>query len=316
MLPVKISGFSFIRDGDRLYYPFCESIRSILPICDEFVIAVGKGREGDTTREQIAAIGDPKIRIIDTVWDEKECHKGAIHAIQTDVAMKACSGDWLFYVQGDEVVHEKYLPVIQARCEELLEDREVDGLLFRYKHFWGDYRHHLVSSAWYNCEIRMVRNVPDMHSWHSAQSFRRIPEYVHPWQDRSTANKLRVARVDAEIFHYGWVRPPVYMQKKTKQLTSNHHGASAAEAEFAEKPAAFRYGPLDKLAVYEGTHPEVMSAKVATMDWADDPDTWKPPLEPHKHERFKYRFRTGLERMFFGGEQVFSSRNFELLKDR
>ncbi len=110
---MKISGFSFVRNGDKLYYPVAEAIQSILPICDEFVIAVGKGDEDDRTRELIEAIDDPKIRIIDTEWNEQYYKKGIINSIQTDIAMQECSGDWLFYVQADEVVHEKYLPVIQ-----------------------------------------------------------------------------------------------------------------------------------------------------------------------------------------------------------
>ncbi|HOR29983.1 MAG TPA: hypothetical protein PLW71_01175, partial [Candidatus Syntrophosphaera thermopropionivorans] len=120
---MKISGFSFVRNGIKLYYPVVESIKSILPICDEFVIAVGQGDEDDTTRESIASLNDPKIKIIDTIWEEKYFKKGIINAYQTDIAKGACTGDWLFYLQADEVVHERYLPVIQKRCEELL-DRE------------------------------------------------------------------------------------------------------------------------------------------------------------------------------------------------
>ena len=140
---MKISGFSFVRDGVSLYYPVAESIRSILPICDEFVVAVGQGSAGDRTREVIEEINDPKVKIIDTVWNEKDFQHGAINARQTDIAMQACAGDWLFYLQADEVVHEKYLPVIHARLEELLHDLEVEGLLFSYKHLWCDYLHYI-----------------------------------------------------------------------------------------------------------------------------------------------------------------------------
>ncbi|NOZ61993.1 MAG: hypothetical protein GXO74_09965, partial [Calditrichaeota bacterium] len=208
---MKISGFSFVRNGDKLYYPVVESIRSILPIVDEFVIAVGKGDPDDETREKIAAIGDPKIRIIDTVWEEKYFKKGVINAMQTNIAKEACSGDWLFYLQADEVVHEKYLPIIQKRCEELLPNEEVEGLLFRYKHFWGDYEHYHAGHGWYPFEIRIIRNRPDIYSWQSAQSFRRFDYYDNPRQPEGH-HKLKVALVDAEIYHYGWVRPPHLMQ--------------------------------------------------------------------------------------------------------
>ena len=210
---MKISGFSFVRNGIKLYYPIVEAIKSILPICDEFVIAVGKGDEDDDTREQIAAINDPKIRIIDTEWDPKYCVRGAINSWQTDIAMKACSGDWLFYLQADEVVHEEDLPLIQARCEELLHDMDVEGLLFDYRHFWGDYQHYHTGHGWYPHEIRIVRNVPKIHSYQSAQSFRYFDVYEHPRQENNT-RKLKVAMVKARIFHYGWVRPPHLMQNK------------------------------------------------------------------------------------------------------
>ena len=68
---MKISGFSFVRNGISLYYPIVESIKSILPIVDEFIVAVGKSSDGDDTRERIAAIKNPKVKIIDTIWEER-----------------------------------------------------------------------------------------------------------------------------------------------------------------------------------------------------------------------------------------------------
>ena len=195
---MKISGFSFVRNGEKLYYTTLEAIKSILQICDEFIIAIGKGDEDDNTRELVEAIGDPKIRIIDTIWEEKYFKKGVINGIQTNIARKECTGDWLFYVQADEVVHEKYLPVIKKRCEDLLDKKEVEGLLFRYKHFWGDYNHYHKSHAWYPDEIRIIRNRPDILSWESAQSFRSYEYYDNPRQPDGT-RKLFVGEVDANI---------------------------------------------------------------------------------------------------------------------
>ena len=131
---MKISGFSFVRNDVKLYYPVAESIRSILPICDEFVVALGKGDQDDTTREVIEAMGDPKIRIVETVWDEAHYDRGIVNAIQTDIAKEACTGDWLFYLQADEGLHEKYLPVVEARCRQLLDRLEVEGLILAYRH--------------------------------------------------------------------------------------------------------------------------------------------------------------------------------------
>jgi len=314
---VKISGFSFVRNGIKLYYPVVESVKSILSMVDEFVIAIGKGDEDDTTRESIAAIDDPKVKIIDTIWEEKYFKKGIINALQTDIAKKACIGDWLFYLQADEVVHEKYLPIIKSRCEELSENKEVEGLLFRYKHFWGDYEHYHSGHGWYPYEIRMVRNRPDIHSWQSAQSFRRFDYYDNPRQERGH-HKLKVAKVEAEVYHYGWVRPPHLMQNKRRAFHTIHWGKKRTSEHHKNEPKEFDYGPLNVLAKFEGTHPKVMQEKIAEMNWKDKLQYSGKPnryRESHKHEKFKYKFLTWLENTCYGGKEIGGFKNYILLKN-
>lgn len=313
---MKISGFSFVRNGIKLYYPVVESVKSILPIVDEFVIAIGQGDEDDTTRAEIAAIGDPKIKIIDTTWEEKYFKKGVINAIQTNIAKQACQGDWLFYLQADEVVHEKYLPVIQSRCEELLEREIVEGLLFRYKHFWGDYDHYHAGHGWYPYEIRIIRNRPDIYSWQSAQSFRRFDYYDNPRQ-AGGHHKLKVTTVAAEIYHYGWVRPPDMMQNKSRALNTLHWGIKRAADYYEKTPKEFDYGPLNRLAHFKGTHPKVMEAAIKKMDWQAKLQYHGKPnpyREPHKHERLKYRLLSLLEKYITGDSQVGGFKNYILLK--
>jgi glycosyltransferase involved in cell wall biosynthesis len=315
-MKMKISGFSFVRNGVKLYYPVRESIESILPICDEFIVAVGEGDEDDNTREVIESIGSPKIKIIDTKWDEKHWKKGAINSIQTNVALKECSGDWCFYVQADEVVHEKYLPTIKSRCEELLDNHEVEGLLFKYKHFWGDYDHYHKSHAWYPEEIRIVRNHPKIHSWESAQSFRFYEEYRDTHQ-REDTRKLKVARVDAEIFHYGWVRPPHMMRTKQKALNSVHWGRKRAEEDYDKGEKIYDYGPLDRLEVYKDSHPKVMDEMISRMDWKDKlqySGKPSPSRELHKHERTKYKVLSAIENNLLGGNSLGGFKNYELVK--
>nr|MDK2850885.1 hypothetical protein [Candidatus Cloacimonadota bacterium] len=310
---MKISGFSFVKNGEKLYYPIVEAISSILPICDEFVVAVGKGDEDDHTRELIAAINDPKIKIIDTIWEDKYCNRGMINSYQTDVAMKECSGDWLFYVQADEVVHEKYLPVIKHRCEELLDDHRVEGILFKYIHFWGDYEHYHSGHGWYPYEIRIVRNHPNIHSYQSAQSFRYFEHYDNPRQQTGT-RKLRVAKVDAYIYHYGWVRPPHLMQNKRKALDSVHWGKAKAEKHYATVPEYFDYGPLNRLAQFKGSHPAVMRDRIARFDWADKlqySGKPNPGRMPHKHETLPFRLLSLLEKIT---GPIGTFKNYKLIK--
>lgn len=286
---MKISGFSFAWNVAKLYYPFEEAIRSILPICHEFVIAIGKGDEDDTTREMVEGIGDPKIRIIDTDWSDREKIRKFIHSRETNVALNECTGDWCFYLQADEVVHEDDLPVIEKRCSDLLEDSRVEGLVFDYLHFWGDYNHCHNDHSWYKKEIRIVRNGIGVKSWSSAQSFR-LPD----------DSKLRVAPADARIFHYGWVRPPHLMQKKGKFINRTHLGKEAAAAYYKERPDEFDYGPMSTVPIYGGTHPGIMKKKIAAMDWQDRLREFDPPgtkRELHKHETLKYRALSSFERI-------------------
>ncbi|MBC8204576.1 hypothetical protein ISS30_02135 [bacterium] len=303
---MKISGFSFVRNGVKLYYPAAEAIKSILPICHEFIVAVGQGDEDDNTREVIEAIGDPRIKIIDTVWDlDNQPYHGAENARQTNIALDACTGDWCFYLQADEVVHEKYLPVIENRCLESLEIKEIEGLLFRYKHFWGDYQHYHQGHGWYSREIRIIRNNIGVRSHLSAQSFK-IGE-----------RKLRVANAGAEIYHYGWVRPPHLMQNKRKSLDTIHWGEKKVKEMYKDSAPEFDYGPLNLLAEFKGTHPEVMKEMISRFNWRDKLQySGKPNTSraPHKHEKFKYRLLSFIENKLLGGKKLGEYRNYILIK--
>jgi len=62
---VKVSGFTIIRNAIKYDFPVVECVSSILPICDEFVISVGKSE--DNTLDLIRSIDSKKIRIIETV---------------------------------------------------------------------------------------------------------------------------------------------------------------------------------------------------------------------------------------------------------
>ena len=314
---MTISGFTMVRNGAKLYYPIKQAIASILPICDEFVVALGNCDPDDRTLQEIESIGSDKIRIIHTVWDLEKYPRGMEHAHQTDIAREACTGDWLFYVQSDEVVHEEDLPRIRKRCEELLPDKSVEGILFKYRHFWGDYDHYITSHAWYANEIRIIRNDRDIHSWESAQSFRRIPDFdgVNYRQKEGTF-KLKVARVDAYIFHYGWVRPPQYMQKKRRVFEGIHQGEKRAEEMLSQEGSEFDFGNMSHLSIYRHTHPTVMDERIRLFNWGDQlrRTTNQSSVARHKHERLKYRVLTFIEQTFLGGRQIMSFKNYRLAR--
>ena len=86
---MKISGFTFLRNTSKLYYPILESIQSVLPLVDEFVIALGKGDEDDDSEQKILSLNSSKIKIIHTTWDLDTYSDGTEYAHQTDIAKEA-----------------------------------------------------------------------------------------------------------------------------------------------------------------------------------------------------------------------------------
>jgi len=318
---MKISGFTMGKNAQKLYYPMKQSVMSVLPIVDEFVIVLGDSDEDDTTREEIDSIGSNKIKIIDTVWDIKKYPRGMEHAHQTDIARQHCTGDWLFYLQSDEVVHEKYIPVIQKQCEELYEDKTVEGLLFYYSHFWGDYYHIQDNHCWYRKEIRIIRNDPDIHSWESAQSFRKIPNFNGiDYRQRRNSYRLKVKQIDAVIYHYGWVRPPKLMQEKIKAFSINHQGVrNVEEMERKHKfSQLFDYGNLSKLKYFNGSHPKVMKGWIDNFYWKHQlrysgPRKSKNPILS-KHDKFRYRLISWIEKYILRGKRLGEFKNYNLIK--
>jgi len=276
---MRVSGFSMVRDAVRLNYPVAESIRSILPICDEFVIAVG--RSGDGTLERVRAIGDPKVRVLETEWDPAHFVHGAINAVQSNLALDQCTGDWAFYVQADEVIHEDDVPLIRQAMESYLADTRVEGLLFRYLHFWGDFDHYHWTRNWYRKEVRVVRNVPGMRSWKSAQGF------------RLNGRKVFVRDCGARVFHYGWVRPPEVMKRKQIALDSLHHPKDWVDRRHPQPEQAFDYGPLEHLRRFKGTHPAVMREWIASKAWSAA--DYRRPGTLHEHNRRSTRALTWIE---------------------
>ena len=253
---MKVSGFTFIRNAITYDYPIVEAIRSILPLCDEVVVAVGNSE--DATLQLIQSI-DPKVRIIETVWDDSVREGGRTLALETDKAYAAISkdSDWAFYIQGDEVLHEQYYPVIQAAMANYKDNPSIDGLLFNYLHFYGSYDYVGSSISWYPDEIRIIRVRKDIFSYRDAQGFRKQPN-----------DKLNVKRIDAWMYHYGWVKPPEKMQLKQASFHKMWHDDEWVN-EHVEQVAEFDYFKnIAALKLFNGTHPAVMLPRIEQKNWS------------------------------------------------
>lgn len=287
---MKVSGFTFVRNALLFDYPFLESLSSLLPLCDEVVVAVG--RSDDQTLEKLRSLNSPKITIVETVWNEHLRTGGAILAQQTNIALDHVKGDWAIYLQADEVLHEKDYPVIRRAMETCLQDRRVEGLLFSYKHFYGSYDYVGVSREWYRNEIRIVRTGVGVRSWGDAQGFR-IGE-----------RKMRVRPVEGSIYHYGWVKPPEKQQAKLKSFNRWWH-SDAWVQQHVGATEEYAYETGKQLVPFAGTHPAVMQELVRSQSWIF-------PYDPSRTEvSFKHRVLVWIEAVT--GKRLGEYRNYEII---
>lgn len=245
---MKISGFTFLRNGQKLGYPFVPSIRSILPLVDEFVIALGPC--DDATEEMLRAMGEPKIRIVPTRWNEnirpEYSVKGFVYGQQKTIALANCTGDWAFYLEADEVVHENDLPGIRSAMEKYLDDERVEALAFDYLHFYGNANTYVWSPGWYRSEVRIIRNT--IPAWSSEAL------YFNVVVNHKKSRYPRAAHTGATIYHYGWVRSEAQMNLKSAEVLKYWQNRTLKDVDYTQIDAA-------TLKRFSGTHPKVV------QDW-------------------------------------------------
>lgn len=258
---MKIAGFTIIRNAVANDYPIVEAINSILPLVDEMIVSIGDSE--DDTESLIRSIDSDKIRIVHSVWDPALRKGGAILAVETNKAFKEImpDADWAFYIQGDEVIHEKYHPAILEAAREYKDNPKVEGLLFKYLHFYGTYDYVGDSRRWYNHEIRIIRNDKSISAYRDAQGFRK------------GKTKLRVKLIDAFVYHYGWVKSPEQMKRKMKNVSRFWNEDNEELQKFIHSEDVFNFDDFDSLERFTGDHPAVMSNRINRQHWNITIDT-------------------------------------------
>ena len=286
---IPISGFTIVRNGVKLGFPVVESIRSLLPVCEEVVVNVGKS--DDETLDLVKSIDDPRIRILETEWDFSD--RNYVFGRETLRAMRECRHPWGIYIQADEVLHENGAHELQRVIQEVDGDPNVEALLCRYLHFYGDTFTLATHRRWYRREIRTVRLDPalDIRPYQGAQGFRVGPEH----------RKIRARLTNAEMFHYGWARPPEYIQKKREFTRDLFPGKEK------EQLPLLPWEPLIK--PFTGKHPAVATA------WAEQrraPAGERRVDDPkYSWDAFRFYLSDVIERVT--GERVFEFRNYTLV---
>ena len=240
---MKVSAFTFIKNGQLLGYPFIQSIKSILPIVDEFIINVGLGE--DSTLDEIKKIHDPKIRIIQSHWNDNMKDRGFVYGQQKMIAQYNCTGDWAFYIEGDEIYHENDLDKIYMSMKESLSNPDVEALIFDFYHFYGNGNSYLDSPGWYRTEARIIKNslrtyAPDGLFWLVLDSNKngRYPKAKH---------------TGAKCYHYGWARSENQMNLKSEKV-QKYWGGGAKKIDYSKMDQSI-------IKKFQGTHPKII------QDW-------------------------------------------------
>lgn len=290
---MKVSGFTFIRNATVLGYPYIDSLKSLLMLCDEVVVAVGDSV--DDTLEQIQKIDDPRLRIISTTWNEKMQDRGYVYAQQKMIAQFNCTGDWVFYLEGDEIIHEEDIPLIRNQMQKYLDKKNIEALVFDYYHFYGNSDHIAISPRWYRQAPRILRNT--VRSW--------APDGLF-WVIMNENKKGRypnAALVGCHLYHYGHVRSVIAMNEKNKKV----------EQFWGNTPSEFKgYGDVDpkSLTKFLGTHPKIVE------NWLTTSSEKKFIL--NKNHILTTREKRHRVMMFLGkflGNPNWTKKHFTLIKD-
>jgi len=286
---LKVSGFTFIRNAIKFNYPAVQSIKSILPICDEFIVNVGDS--DDRTLELIKSINDPKIKIINTTWNDRMRTKGFVYGQQKTIAHYSCTGDWAFYLETDEIIHEDDLPKIYDAMEKNLSRPEVEAFIFDYIHFYGNHSTYLESPAWYRRAPRIIRN--------SIRAFSPDGLFFVVLDKNKKGRYPKAALANAKVYHYGWARPESQMNIKFKDI----------QRFWNKTHKHISYAAIDRtiLREFSGTHP------AAIMDWLPEAPM---PFEPDP--AYKLSLRDKRQRLKMLIEKLtgmdLSKKHFKLVK--
>ena len=292
---MKITGVLIIRHAVKNDYPVVEAIQSILPMVDEMIVSVDKGE--DETEALIKTIISHKMRIVYSEWDMNLRKGGKVYAVETDKAIAHVSADtdWIFYLQADEVIHEKYHGTILAAAKKYCTNNKVQGLLFKYLHFYASYNYVGDSRKWYNYEVRMIKNDKRITSYKDAQGF------------RIGNKKLDVVLIDAEVYHYGWVKSPQQMKVKQNDTDHYYHGhADGEQIRPINSTAIYDFDKhYDSLKKFAASHPAVMQQRIDKKNWLIELDIDKKKFSMREKLLFWVEKKTG--------KRLFGFKNYRLI---
>jgi len=252
-----ISVPTIARNVIKLNYPLDRVIKSIAPLVDEVIISVDPTSVDDSVDyvhdlmlEVNSSIGRDVVRYIESCWDlDNIGPTGPEFARQTNIAMDACTGDWLFYLQCDEAIHEKDYSKIRS----LITAEDVDAYSMARLYFYGDLD--TVRDDWTTPIIRLFRKGTRVSSGDAM----------------NTSGDGIVKECDVPIYHYSRIGDPSIITKRILSLDKLFHSNEKLLDEEELKPYDFSTHNFDcmhksdvdvgrqevgsNFSIFFGTHP-------------------------------------------------------------
>ncbi len=261
---MMISAFTIIKNAIKFDYPIVESVDSLLPFVDEYIINIGKS--DDRTRELLKKkFGqEPKVKMFDSNWEDSS-QGTKFFSSQTNLALERCSGDWVFYLQADECIHELNGPKLKDWAERA-EAENAQGVTFKYFHFEKNF--HLLRPTYtdggdsYDKEIRFFKNDGRLVSFGDGQSFAFTEDLMDARGPQPALHRPeRFVDSPMHIYHYGYVKDPKRLLEKKKHLSDFYNVSEPSRQEKIEENDG-KYVYREKLTTFLGSHPAVMTKRI------------------------------------------------------
>jgi len=219
-----------LRNVVKLDYPFELAIKSLQALCDEVVVLVDPTSE-DETIARIRKLSPD--RIVESAWDMSN-HNGHTNceiSVQTKKACAAATGDWIFSLQADEVLHEAEREATIGAVRRA-DGAGITGLELERLYFYGSLSQYRAD--WTIWLLRLFKRGHWQPDVDGAMRF-----------DPCGPNKFR-GSIAPKIYHYSRVGDPQTIANRVRNLDTFFHAPSRVAP--AAKP--YDFTTLRKLDTY------------------------------------------------------------------
>jgi glycosyltransferase involved in cell wall biosynthesis len=203
---MKLSIYTFVKDG--LYFDFHVEamLRHHLPLADEII--VNEGYSSDGTYEAIRDI-DPKIKVHRFHWDRSD--PNGWHRKFKNQARELCTGDWCILLDCDEFIPEWEFD----RIRSFMETADQPLARSRYVHFYANYKVYIAKQRPIlpTNGVRFHRNRPDIEVWGDGANVGVVGRH----DDASL-----LADDTFDVHHFGCVRNPARLRQKWRIQAKQH----------------------------------------------------------------------------------------------